>query len=188
MSNARVWLFRVLVITLAGLMVWIWFQPWWSASIDGLGKDVVRINPQGLQESLGALSGLVKDAYMPVWFAPLMWAFLGLATAALLFGLFVKDKSLNVMRFKLSLPQFIIGIVGIAYIVFVVCFAVIAAIRTGDFYDMKLVGDTWVSMGGPPAEGWAHTKLLLPYWLACAVGPLLVVLALLRNKITGKVD
>lgn len=186
MSNARVWLFRVLVIIVAGLMVWTWFQPWWSASVDGIGEDVVTIHPYGLEENLGALSELVAGAKMPGWFAPLMWTFLGLSTAALLFGLFAKEKSLNLIRLKLSLPKVIIGGIGLIYIVFVVAFVTIAAIRSGDFYDMRLIGDTFVSMGGPPAEGWAHANLLLSYWLACAVGPLLVILALFRNKIAGK--
>ena len=186
MSNARVWLFRVLILAAAGLMLYSWFMPWWMANVFEIAEDAVVIRPWGLEENLGPMVSMIKGSDMPAFFAPAMWTYLGLAIAALLFALWVKDRDVRLLRINFNLPKFIIGLVGFSYIVVVVLAVIIAAIRTGDFYGLKLIGYTFVDLGDPMVSG-IEAGLLLGYWLACAIGPLLIVLALLRNKIIGKI-
>ncbi|MBX3560161.1 hypothetical protein, partial [Chelatococcus sp.] len=48
--SARIWLFRALVVIGAGLMLWSWFSPWWSAKISDLvGSDHIVLHPWGVE-------------------------------------------------------------------------------------------------------------------------------------------
>ena len=184
MSNARVWLFRVLILAATGLMLLSWFMPWWSTWIMRL-NNLVQIRPWGLEHDLGVLAEYISGSEMPAFFAPAMWTYLGIGIAALLFSLWVKDRNVRLLRKNFNLPKFIIGLIGFSYIVVVVLAVIVAAIRTGDFFGLKLIGSTHIDMGEPLITD-ADSGLLSGYWLACGVGPLLIVLALLRNKIIGK--
>jgi len=184
MSRARVWLFRSLVLVSAGLMLLSWFLPWWGVSVPAYSpKDVVVIHPWGLEQDLGPFAGYIHGSEMPVWFAPLMWIYLVICIALLLFSLLAKEKAVSLGKFKLSLPQVLIGGVGLSYIFAVVIAVIVIAIRAGDF-NTPLQGYTYIDLEEIGSGAW--TSLRLGYWLACAVGPLLVALALLRNRIIGK--
>jgi len=184
MGSFRVWLFRGLVIVAAGLLLFSWFMPWWRAFIATINGQV-QIHPWGLKHNLiGPDAAYMAGTEMPAFFAPLMWTYLGICIALLLFSLLVKEKTFNLGKFKLSLPKVLIGGVGLSYIVVVVLAVIIAAIRTGDFYGTPLIGVTYVAFNDVGTA--VEAGLLFGYWLACGVGPLLIVLALLRNKIIGK--
>jgi hypothetical protein len=167
-------------------MLLSWFLPWWGCSVpEYFAKDVVVIRPWGLETDLGAFAGYIHGSEMPVWFAPLTWIYLVIAIALLLFSLLAKEKAVSLGKFKLSLPQVLIGGVGLSYIVTVVLAVIVIAIRAGDFFDTPLQGYITIDLGEGIVSG-AWTSLRLGYWLACAVGPLCIVLALLRDKIIGK--
>lgn len=186
MDSLRVWLFRVLTLAAAGLLLYSWFQPWWTANVlEIMGSNNVIIYPWVFEADLEEMQVMVENAYMPAWFAPAMWIYLGLAVAALLFSLFAREKRVGPGKFKLSLPQLLIGVVGLSYVVVVAIAAVMIAIRSGEFYGAPLMGMIEVNLG---AEYFSEveTALEFGYWLACGVGPLCIALALLRNKITGK--
>lgn len=186
-STRRFWLFRGLVIAAIGLMLLSWFMPWWSADIeDLLINNAVVIHPWGLENNMGDYAYYLKGAEMPSFFAPLMWLYLGLAISALLVGAWIKDKNTRLFRREFNLSKLIIGVVGFSYIAAVVLAVVIAAIRTGELGDLHLLGRTFVSIETTYKESWIAARLLSGYWLACGVGPLLVILALLRNRIIGK--
>lgn len=188
MSNLRFWIFRVLVLAGAGFMLVTWFMPWWSAWVAEIEVDAVIIHPWALESRVPTEYGyllLGAETAMPGWFAPFMFTYLGLCIAALLFSLFASQKRVGLGKFRLSLPQAIIGSVGLSYIVIVAAAVITIAMRAGDFYDAPLIGRIYVV-----AEFFestvVKTNLLFGYWLACAVGPLLIILAILRNKIIGK--
>jgi hypothetical protein len=131
---------------------------------------------------------------MPAFFAPLMWVYLGLAIALLFVGMFVKDITVKLGKLgarlprwlmRLPLPQWLILGVGVSYVVFVVTCAIVAYVRTAEF-GMLLIGETYLVIGDFELGTLAIAGFQWGYWLACAVGPALVVLALARNKITGK--
>ncbi len=186
MSNTRVWLFRILILAAAGLMLVSWFKPWWGVEIYELYADVVVIRPWGLENFIpAAYMDMIEGSDMPGWFGVAMWAYLGLGIAALLFAALFRDRKIKLFGREISRAKFIIGLVGFSYIVVVVLALIIAAIRTGDFWNLKVSGITFIELTEAEYSD-ALASWKLGYWLACAVGPLLIVLALLRNKIIGK--
>lgn len=184
MNSLRVWLFRGLVLAALGLMLVSWFMPWWSCDIEALNiKDAVIIHPFGLEVNHLVL-GYLRWAVMPGWFAPLAWAYLGLAIAAILIGTWIKDTSIGLFGRKFNLSKLIIGIAGFSYIVVVIVAVIVMAIRTGPV-GLHLVGRSFFVVG-PTEATWVSARFLFGYWLACGVGPLLLALALLRDKIIGR--
>ncbi len=182
-SGLRPWLFRVLVIAGGAVMFMSWIMPWWRAYIVELDRWVA-IRPWGLEHNLGDLAAYIKDAVMPTWFAPVMWAYLCISIALLLFSLFAPEKALRLGRFTFSLPQLLIMGVGIAYIVCVVFAFVYASMRMDSFWHLKMIGKTYVELG-EVEKGYVESNLLTGYWLACVAGPVLLILGLLRSKIVG---
>lgn len=181
MSNARVWLFRSLILIAIGLLFVSWFLPWWKCTTPAM-EGWVRIRPWGLENNLGIFAVHIDGSDMPGWFGPFMWAYLGLCTVLLLVSLFVKDKVFRFCKIRFSLPHTLLAGVGLSYIVVAILAVVIAAIRSGDYFNMSLIGFTYVE----EAYGNVYGSLQLGYWLACATGPLLLLLSLFRNKIIGK--
>lgn len=190
MSTFRLWLFRVLVLAVGGLMVYTFLQPWWQVWIYEMGGDpCVKIYPYGLWldfEAIGTYIKYLEGYEMPVWFTPAMWIYLGLAILALLFSLFfAKNKELSIWKLHFKLSSLLIGLVGFSYIVVVILAYVIADMRSGEYFNMNFIGYTEIVIGGWERSG-AEAGLLIGYWLACAVGPLLLILASLRSLIIGK--
>lgn len=168
-------------------MLLSWFMPWWSINVYEIGENAAVIRPWGLETQLReSEQALIAGAEMPGWFAPFTFTYLGIAMLALVFSLFAKDKQFKFGSIKFTLPSLLIGLVGLSYIVVVITMFVVATIRTGDYFGgINLIGYTYIDLGEPYVSG-ADAGLLWGYWLACVVGPLLVVLALVRNKIIGE--
>ena len=187
MSNTRSWIFRILVLVGAGLILYTWFQPWWSAYIVELDVYGVTIYPYAMEINMGDYPQWLAGAEnaMPGWFFIFMWVYLGLAVAALLYSLFASEKRVGLGRFSWSLPKLLVGGVGLSYIVIVAAALITIAIKSGSFYGAPLQGSIFVSLE-EQYESYVDTGLLFGYWLACGVGPFLVLLALFRNKIIGR--
>ena len=189
MSKTRVWIFRGLTLLGAALFVVSWILPWWRTYImeTELLGCYMQIDPWGLGTNLPPDYRPYYNAWlMPDWWAPFAWSLFGVLLALLIASMFVKEKQLNIFgKIKISLPSFLILATGVVYIVTVIAAATVAYIRVNDFTPgFKLIGRTFISLGGA-LEGWMEAKFMFGYWMACCVGPLLVVLALLRNKIIG---
>jgi hypothetical protein len=182
MSSFREWIFRGLVIIAIGLLFLSWFTPWWNADVLSIGGSIT-IHPWGLESNLGYFATYMTGADMPVWFAPMMWIYLGLCVAMLLASFFVKERVFSLGRFKLPWNRLLIGVAGFSYIIVVVTAFIYASISTGK-YGIQFVGRSFVKVG--PEGTYVESGLLWGYWLACAVGLFLVLLALARNKIVGK--
>jgi hypothetical protein len=181
MVKYRNWLFRGSMIIAIGLMILSWFMTWWECTTPAMSYWV-RIHPWGLDANLGVFIAYIEGSDMPVWFAPFMWIYFGICIAALLYSLVAKEKVFTLGKLKLPLPQIVIGGVGLSYIIVVILAVIVAAIRSGDFFNMSLVGFTYIE----EAYGNVYGTLLPGYWLACVTGPLLVFLAVFRNKIIGR--
>jgi hypothetical protein len=187
MSNFRSWLFRGLVIIGAGAMLTSWLLPWWGCWVMVLGKeDKVRIYLYGLWENLGGWGGLLGTAAdMPAFFTPLMWLYLGLCLAALLFAIWKMDKSVRLIGRNFNLSRLLVGIVGLSYVAIILAFYFYAKMRVEAFSGMQFVGTTWIE-AGTTTKSYVTSSLRLGLWLACGVAPFLMLLALLRNKIVGR--
>jgi hypothetical protein len=186
-SNVRPWLFRGLVVVAAAFLAVTWFMDWWCGDCAEISSRAVVVHPWGLEDNLGFMAFAVDEARMPGWFAPAMFAYLGVALLALLVSLFVKDSVVKLWKIKVSLPSLIIGIVGLSYIIVPVVAIVYMKIRMQDFYGgIPLVGHITIPLEAGSMEGHITTSLEPGYYLAYAAGALLVILALLRNKILGR--
>jgi hypothetical protein len=181
-------LFGGLVLADIGLMLVSWFTPWWVCTVDAiymLHQGLVMIRPWGLEHTLGNFAGYLAEANLPFWFAWFMWAYLVVSIVVALVALFLKDRKIRLLDMNFNLPQLLIALVGVAYIVCAITAAVFARFRTSDF-GVNFMGYSNVVVD-PHSGGYAdlNASLQWGYWLAYAVGLLFIVLAFLRNKITG---
>ena len=185
MNNIRVWLFRILVIIAAGLMVLSWMLPWYMAHAYGFFEvpDGVIIHPYGLELNLGEYSGYARGADMPVWFAPLMWVYLAICIIALLYSMWFRQTKIKMGKRTLNLSRLLIGIVGASYIIVAVLALIVAAIRTGDYFNMKLLEPVIIQ---EYPEVWVEGSFLIGYYLVYGTGILCVIIALLGDRITGR--
>ena len=186
MSKLRSWLFRSFVIAVAALMVTSWLTPWWGSYSLQIGtSDVVRIFPYGLWQNLGGWSGFIKGlSEMPVWFTPLMWLYLVLCMAGLAFALWKMDKNIRLFGRNFNLPRLLIGIIGFSYVVVIIVFYFYAKFRV-EQGGINFIGESYIALS-PVTRGYVVCDYRIGLWLACAVGPSFLILALLRNMITGK--
>ncbi len=122
---------------------------------------------------------------MPGFFAPLMWAYLVVAVAVLLVSLFLKERTLKVKNFAFSLPRFLVFAVGASYIIFALVFLVYAYIRVSTL-GVEFLGISYVTIPEFHLGAESISDFEPGFKVACFVGPLCVVLALLRDKIIGK--
>lgn len=188
MTSPRVWLYRILIILSIGFLLLTWFMDWWGCNIYALHGDVVIIHPYGMWldlETIGGFISLIKGYEMPIWFTPAMWIYLVICVGLLLFSLFAKNKEFKIIKIKTTLPSFIIGLVGFSYIFVCILAVIVISIRAVNFFETPLQGYFSIYIGEGFQSG-AESSLRLGYWLAVVVGPLLMLLAILRNKIIGK--
>jgi hypothetical protein len=186
-SDTKIWMFRFLVVIPAAIMLVSWFLPWWTIDIEGFADKAAQIRPWGLElcGQMGGFAILMKGTEMPSWFGAFMWVFLGLCMLALVVGLFTRGKEFGFGKLKFSLSQILIGGVGIAYIVCGIVAAVYAGMRMKSTFDVPLQGRAFIDMGDP-LIAYVDTYLLPGYYLIFIAGFLFLVLAILRDKITGE--
>lgn len=185
--NWRFWLFGLLVIGGAALMLYSWYSPWWGAQISDLaGRDHIVLRPWGVEIMASEVRTYANKALyaMPDFFEPFMWAYLGVCMLALAISIFI-TRRINLGRLNLSLAQVLVGLVGLSYVIAVVTAYIIGTIRAGAA-KISFVGTSIVF--NPMTGG--NTRLISAlkdgYWLALAAGLVLVALALLRPVIVGR--
>ena len=188
-GGIRGWVFRVLVLAAGGLLLYTWFLPWWQAYIEELKEIAIIIRPWAFDKfvppDMVYLIAGVEDA-MPAWFFTFMWVYLGAVVLALLVSLFVSSaKGINIGRFRISLPTALIGAAGLSYIGVVIAAVIVISMKAGMFWDAPLQGKVYVEESMEHAS-YVMTSLQTGFYLACATGPILVVLAILRRFIVGK--
>ena len=181
----RIWIFRGLVIVALCMLIVSFLGPWWIVNVTGeMSMEApVTVYPYGLQLDLGGYAGYIRGAEMPVWFTPLMWVYFGIVVIALIFSLFAKESNVNIWKIRTTLPKFIIGLVGISYIIVAIAAVTVISIRASDFFGMRLLGKVLIS--DHPII-YAVGTLQPFYWLACVTGPIIIVLALIRSRIIGE--
>lgn len=187
MGSIRTWIFRVLVLAAGAVWLYAWLSPWWTVQILQLGKEVATIRPWGLilDNVPKEYMSLVREAPMPGWFAPAMWAFLGITMAALLLAALFRDVHFRLLGIKFNLNRMVIAAVGFAYLTFIVGFLVVATIRAAGFWDTPLQGTYFIRLSESEYSD-AVSQLLPGFYTASIAGPLLMLLALLRPIIAGK--
>jgi hypothetical protein len=166
-------------------------MPLWGLDIKLFGSDAVLVRSWGEEIFLEEFAVMVNLPTMPAFFALLMWAYLGISVVLLLSSLLVGEKAFSLGRLRLPLPQLMIGGVGFVHLVFAAVTAIMITMKLGQFDagvpvpPIPLQGTVYLNLGDIYASP-ATSSLRLGYWLAWATGALLIVLALLRNKIIGR--
>ena len=185
-SSSRIWIFRVLILAGAGMFLVSWFMPWWQAWIVYLKETAIYIRPWGAESFLPPeYAASIAGYEMPPFFAPFMWAYLAVCMTALLYGMFVSNSErIGVGKLSLS-PTGLIGVVGLTYILCVIVALIVMQIRMAEFYNAPVIGTIYIGLDEGHKSN-VDTMLLPGYYLACATGPVLVVLSLLRGFIVGK--
>jgi hypothetical protein len=195
MNKARVWLFSGLVIILAALLAYTFFQPWWLCHVESSAAGIhdVRVFPYGLDG--GGLEGYFTlmpkggaEVAMPSWFTPAMYVYLGLAVAALLVGAFFRNKNIKLFGKTLNLSRWLIGLVGFSFLAVCIIAVIMIKVRNEAMGLPFLGAKNGIDLG--QFAMWhiildAKSSLQIGFWIACAVGPLLMAVALLKNKIIG---
>lgn len=186
-SSARAWLFGLLVVVGAAIMLVAWFNPWWTIDVEGFAADAAQIHPWGLEmtEQMGGFAVLLKGTEMPSWFGAFMWVFLGLCMLALLVGIFAGGEEIQVGKVKFSISQLLISGVGFACIVCAAVAAVYAGMRMKSTFNVPLQGRGYIDMGDP-LIAYVDTYLLPGYYLMYAAGLWLLALGFFHKKITGE--
>ena len=176
-SNSAVWVFRILVLAAAGVMLVSWFLPWWTVDIESFGNNMVQIRPWGLtmSERIGDFDVLMKGSELPVWFAPFMWTYLGLCMLALLVGAFIERKEIAIGRFKIKLDQLLIGGTGLSYFIAGIVAVIFASIKCKDCMGIPLLGRSFIDFGDPLVT-YVTGRFLPGYYLVYITAILLIIL------------
>jgi hypothetical protein len=186
MSTLRSWLFRGSVIAVAALMVASWLLPWWGSWSLQIGpNDVVRIYPYGLWQNLGGWVTFIEGiSELPDWFTPLIWLYFGLFIVGLAFALWKMNKNVRLVGRNFNLSRLLIGIIGFSYVMVIIIFYFYAKMRV-EAAGMHFIGESYLVFG-IAGKTYVFSGFRNGLYLACAVGPSLIILALLRNIIIGK--
>ncbi len=188
MSVIRDWIYRIMVLVCTGLFAYSWFSVWWMAHIQALDVDAVKIFPYGgMDINMGNYPQWLAGAenVMPGWFTPLMWVYFGIVIAVLLFCAFsANEKRIHIGKWNVPLLNLLVACVGITFVVVVAAAAAVIAMNASNFYGGVLNGTIYVEMSEHEAS-YVTMGLQTGFWITCIVGPVLILLGLLRNVITG---
>lgn len=188
-TTVRGWIFRILVLLVGALLVYTWFQPWWTAYVETLSETAVIIHPYGF-ESLAPpeYQYLMRGAAdkMPGWFTPFMWTYMVLAAATLLLSLFASSsKGISLGKFRMSLPTLLVAGVGFSFVIVALAAYLTISINCQEMFGMAINGQIYIEVLNKEAS-WVTGSLESGFWMACVVGPALLILAVLRRVIVGK--
>ena len=186
-SSVGRWIFGGVTLVALALILYTWYQPWWVAYIEELKQNGVMIYPHAMN-ILGTLRDYpqwIVGAEMPVWFWPAMWIYLLICVFSLLASFLFKNEYFMWGKKKVYMDQFLVGLIGFGYIVFVIVFPLVISIKAPQFGGVKLQGHVFISMD-EHTESFVNTALQPSYWIACFIGPVLMLMAFFRNKILGK--
>ncbi|MFC1846872.1 hypothetical protein ACFLYS_02290 [Chloroflexota bacterium] len=170
----RLWLFRILVLAAAAVMLTSAILPWWTSHVDVWGEaelrqvgDIeitVKLYQHGIPDSEQRefFSADITPSYQVV----LAWVYMGVSVGLIALSAFLKGKK----------GRWLLGIAGLVYVVYAVIAIILIINRTGALeYPVQgiKVGDGYTM----------ETSLLIGYYLAYVSGVACLVLALLRDKI-----
>lgn len=179
-GGAGAWIFRVLLLAATAVMVYSFFMPWWIADIAVIqGTDDLVLHPWGIeavgQVRMGADPALYE---MPVFFAPFVWFYFGVAMLAVLVSMFV-NMTISLGPIKLPLAAVLIILVGLSYLVAVGLAYFIGDMRATGM-DMKFIGRSEYTDPTSHRKVRMESDLQVGFWYALYAGIALVGLGLTR--------
>lgn len=179
-GGAGAWIFRLLLLAAAALMVYSWFMPWWIADIAVIqGEEDLVLHPWGI-EAVGPVRMASDPALyeMPGFFEPFVWTYFGAAMLALLASLFV-DAKVKLGPVRLPVAATLIILVGLSYLITVGLAYYIGDMRATGM-DMNFIGRSQYTDPTSHRKVRMDSDLQQGYWLAIYAGAALVALGLVR--------
>ncbi|MBV7378455.1 hypothetical protein [Maritimibacter dapengensis] len=174
------WIFRLLLVVAAALMVYSWFQPWWIADIATIrGTDDLVLHPWGI-DAVGPVRMASDPALyeMPGFFKPFVWTYFGVAMLALLVSLFV-NKKFKLGPVRLPLATTLIIVVGLSYLITVGLAYYIGDMRASGL-EMNFIGRSDYTDPTSHRKVRMDSDLQVGYWYALYAGVALVALGIIR--------
>lgn len=174
------WVFRLLLLVAAALMVYSWFQPWWIADIATIrGTDDLVLHPWGI-DAVGPVRMASDPALyeMPGFFKPFVWTYFAVAMLALLVSL-VANMKFKLGPVRLPLATTLIIVVGLSYLITVGLAYYIGDMRAAGL-DMNFLGRSQYTDPTSHRKVRMDSALQDGYWYALYAGVALVALGIVR--------
>ena len=100
MAKLRIWVYRILVVGVSGLIIRSFLLPWWTLNVavdpdsGALPQipDVVRIYAYGLRSDLTQMEDVVKPFITPHYQTVAAFIFLGVSIALILLSIWLKGR------------------------------------------------------------------------------------------------
>ena len=177
MVTIRLWLFRILVFAAAAVMLISAIMPWWKTSVEilanapsGISYFEVLLYQYGIPDNFAR--EYFRQDITPSYQVTLAWVYMGASIALILLSAFLKGKK----------DRWLLGITGSVYIIYAIACIIIMIGRTSA-YDVPLQGEVFIE-----GQSLKQTGFQVGYYLAYTAGLACVLLAVLRNKITGRIE
>lgn len=172
----RLWLFRILVLAAAALMLTSAILPWWTAHIEVMSEQAIRevgevsftveLYQHGIPDN--PAREYFRADITPSYQITLAWVYMGVSVGLIALSAFLKGKK----------GRWLLSIAGLVYIAYAVIAIFLIINRTG-FYQIPVQG----IMVGEMDDYTIETSFHIGYYLAYVSGIACLVLALLRDKI-----
>lgn len=185
-TGVGVWIFRALLVAGAAFMVYTWFQPWWSADIAVIkGENDMVLHPWGV-EAVSQVRNNTDTAQfdMPVFFAPLMWVYLGVCMLLLAASLVI-TRRIKIGPISLPIAVILIAFVGLSYMAALGIAYGIGTLRSG-WAGANFIGKSSILQAETGTKIKMVSDLQLGFWLSIGAGGFLTFLALIRGLFVRK--
>lgn len=177
-----VWIFRVLVVAGAGLMLYSWFQPWWSTDIAVIkGEMDMVLHPWGVEAASQVRVNIDQSAFQmpfPQVFAGFMWVYL-VVCMLLLAASLILTRRVRLGPIAMPLAMVLILLVGLSYMVAAGAALGIGTLKAGA-YGINFLGKGFYTDPTSEAKLKMVSDLQIGYWLSLGAGGALFVLGLIR--------
>jgi hypothetical protein len=175
MTNWRLWLYRGLVTCVCGLIIYSFAVPWWTARVSVCPEyNAIRIYGWGLRHSLIQLREYIIADETPIYQTVLAWLGISILAVLSLFSTWLKH----------SRGRWLLGGLGISYIAYTI--VAVQIVIKGRLHQMGITLTGWSAFRGEGGTADIQAFLKSSIYLAIGAGIALVLLALLRNLITGE--
>ena len=177
--NLKLWIYRCLVFTAAGLMLASFIMPWWTAHVFSSTpvielEDGIRIYGHGLEYELAELDNFILSDKTPYYQTVLAWIYISVSVGLVLISAFLKGMK----------GRLLLGGVGLIYIVYVM--VAVFVVISNRLNELGFVMEGYNYLPGLPAgAAGINSSLRFGYYLSYIAGGMCVALALFSG-IAGK--
>jgi hypothetical protein len=171
---SRIWLYRVVVATAVMLMLFSFSMPWWTSDASTpQGTFSIKIFGYGLRHNMIALRQYIATDETPPYRTMLAWGYVAICAALAFLSTWFKGVR----------GSLLLGILGFSYLAYSLAAIFIVVSNRLEKFDILLIGKTAAGIYGQMGINFT-SSLSNGFWLACASGGLLIILALVKDWMT----